>query len=300
MQNNTKGFLWLIIWIVIATIVMLYLIFVFIFSIKVPVWYMAIKVNMYWDSKWVSVYTLKTGRNYYNPFLSDVYKYPTHIQQKEYRNINFQDTDWLVIWTNIWLDYQFNEAQVPKIFEQYRANSSKITDELMFTWLKNSINRAASKFKVDEIYWPKKEEFRLLVLENIKQDFDTKWIVVNNIYLVGDMKLPEQVITRINAKIEATQTAMQKENELRAVEAEAAKVVAQAKWEAEAKVTAAKWNAEALEINAKAEAEAIKIKSQAIMNQGWAEYVQLQAIEQWNWVLPVTTLWDNVPFVNLK
>jgi hypothetical protein len=80
----------------------------------------------------------------------------------------------------------------------------------MATWLKNSINRSASKFKVDELYWSKKEEFRLAVLESIKADFDTKGIIVNNVYFVWDMKLPPQVITRINAKIEATQTAMQK------------------------------------------------------------------------------------------
>lgn len=289
MKNNTKGFIWFIITIVIVTILSLYFIFILVFSVKIPVWYMWIKVNMYWDAKWVSVYTLKTGRNFYNPITADVYKYPTHIQQKEYSNIRFQDVDWLVIWAVIWLDYQFNEAQVPKIFEQYRASSDKLTNELMYTWLKNSINRASTWFKVDELYWPKKEEFRLKVLDFIKADFDEKGIVVNNVYFVWDMILPEQVMTRINAKIEATQTAMQKENELRAVEAEAQKQIAEAKWYNEAQI-----------IKAKADAEAIRIKAEAIRNQWGAEYVQLQAVEKWNWVLPVTSLWNNIPFINLK
>ena len=63
----------------------------------------------------------------------------------------------------------------------------------MATWLKNSINRASAWFKVDELYWPKKEEFRLKVLENIQKDFEEKWVNVNNIYFVWDMILPEQV-----------------------------------------------------------------------------------------------------------
>lgn len=286
MKSNTKWF-WVILWIV-WTLVFLIFSWYLIFSIKIPVWYTWIKVNMYWDNKWVSIYTLKTGRNFYNPIISDVYKYPLFIQQKEYWNIKFQDTDWLSIWANIWLDYKFDETKISKIFEEYRASSDKITNEYMATWLKNSINRASAWFKVDELYWPKKEEFRLKVLDNIQKDFEEKWVNVNNIYFVWDMVLPEQVMGRINAKIEATQTAMQKENELRAVEAEAQKQIAEAKWVSESVL-----------IKAKAEAEAIKIKTQAIISQGWADYIQLQAIEKWNWVLPQVS-WQATPFINLK
>lgn len=248
------------------------------FSVKIPVSYVGIKVNMYWDAKGVSVFTLPTGRSAYNPFMSDVYKYPVFVQQKEYSQVRFQDSDWLVIGSNIWLDYQFKSESVSKFFEQYRASANKITDELMSTWLRNAVNRASAKFKVDEIYWPKKEEFRLLVLENLKQDFDDKGIIVNNIYLVGDMELPPQVMSRITAKSEATQTAMQKENELRTVEAEVQKQIAEAKWYAEATL-----------IRARAETEAIKIKSQAIQSQWWADYIKLQEIDKWNWVLPTIT-----------
>lgn len=287
MENNKKWFGTILS--IIGTLFVLVLLWYWVFSVKVPVWNVGIKVNMYGDWKWVSIYTLKTGRNWYNPITNDVYKYPVFIQQKEYAWVSFQDIDWLVITSNIGMDYQFKEESVPKIFESYRQSAENITSQLMATWLKSSVNRASSKFKVDELYWPKKEEFRLAVLETIKKDFDEKGILVQNIYFVWDMALPPQVMTRINAKIEATQTAMQKENELRAVEAEAQKQIAEAKGISESTL-----------IKAQAEAEAIRIKTQAIMSQGWQEYVQLQAIEKWNWILPVTTLGNNVPFVNLK
>ena len=301
MKTNNSWFMWMVATIVIAILLVIVMFWYLIFSIKVPVGYVGIKVNMYWDGKWVSIYTLKTWRNWYNPITSDVFKYPTFIQQKEYGEVKFQDTDWLSIWANIWMDYKFEEAKISKIFEEYRASADKITNEYMATWLKNAINRASAWFKVDELYWPKKEEFRLKVLSNIQKDFEEKWVMVNNVYFVWDMQLPEQVMWRINAKIEATQTAMQKENELRAVEAEAQKQIAEAKWAAEARIVKANWEAEAIIVQSKAEAEAIKIKTQAIISQGWADYIQLQAIEKWNGTLPTYTLGTNtLPFINIK
>lgn len=275
-----------IIWLTLLSLLFLYYV---VFSVKIPVSYQGIKVNLYWDEQGVSIYTLDTWRNLYNPITSDVYKYPVFVQQEVYNWITFQDVDWLVITANIGMDYKFQDTSVAKIFEEYRVGPSTLTNQYMPTWLKNSINRASAKFKVDELYWPKKEEFRLAILENIKEDFDEKGIVVNNIYFVWDMELPNQVMSRITAKIEATQNAMQKENELRAVEAEAQKKIAEAKGYNEAKI-----------IKAQADAEAIRIQAEAIRNQWGAEYVQLKAIEQWDGKLPVTTLWDSVPMLQLK
>lgn len=49
----------------------------------------------------------------------------------------------------------------------------------------------------------------------------------------------------------------------------------------------------------KLEAEAIRVQADAIKNSGGAEYVQLQAIQKWNGVLPTTT-GGAVPFLNIK
>lgn len=291
-REDSKWFVGMFTGVFILVLVVIIALWYAVFSIKIPVWYVGIKVNMYWDDKWVSVYTLKTGRNWYNPINSDVYRYPTFVQQKNYENISFQDNDWLVIASDIWLDYQFKEDKVSYIFEQYRADIYKITDVLMATWLKSSVNKASAEFKVDELYWPKKEQFRIKVLEYIKKDFDEKGIVVWNIYFIWDMKLPDAVSEIIKAKISATQAAMQKENELRTVEAEAQKKIAEAKGNATAAIAVAEGKSQATLIEAKAEAEAIKIKSQAITAQWWAEYVKLKEIEKWNWMLPQIT-WVN-------
>ena len=50
----------------------------------------------------------------------------------------------------------------------------------------------------------------------------------------------------------------------------------------------------------KAQAETIRIQAEAINSQGGTDYVALQAIKQWNGVLPVQMIpGGTVPFINL-
>jgi uncharacterized membrane protein YqiK len=67
------------------------------------------------------------------------------------------------------------------------------------------------------------------------------------------------------------------------------------------KLEQTKYEAEQRVATAKGEAEAIRIQSEAIQSQGGENYVQLQAIKQWNGVLPTTFIpGQSVPFINLK
>ena len=284
-MKTNKQWYGILIWMLV--VIMLAIITFFSVSIKIPVWYTWIAVDIY--AKNVEPQWLSTWRHFINPITHDFYKYPIYIQQKEYNSINFQDQDWLVISADIGMDYKFDESNIGKLYSDYRSSADKITNTYMRTWLKDAVNRASSEYKVDVLYWVSKEEFRQKVLANLQADLNEKWILVDNVYFVNEMQLPREVMARITAKIEATQNAMQKENELRAVEAEAQKQIAEAKGYNEAKI-----------IKAQADAEAIRIKSEAITSQWGMEYVQLQAIEKWDWVLPVTSLWENVPFINLK
>lgn len=79
-----------------------------------------------------------------------------------------------------------------------------------------------------------------------------KGILVERVYFVGAFTLPDVVSDRINAKIEATQKAIQAENELRTTEAEAKKRIAEAEGEKQSKILTAQGNAEAIRIQAAA------------------------------------------------
>lgn len=277
------------IWTILFILVSLF----FIFSIKVAPWYSGISVDVY--SNDVDPEGLPMWRSLINPITHDFFMFPTHIQQKEFEEITFQDEDWLVITADIGMDYKFNEALIGTLYKEYRASEYKITNEYMRTWTKDSVNRASSKYKVDVLYWIKKEEFRQAILTNLKTDLGDRWINVNNIYFVNEMKLPKEVKTRISAKIEATQQAMQVENELRTTKAEAQKKIAEAKGIAISAVEKSKGLAEAKLIEATAIAKANKLIN-ASLSKNLIEY---NTVDAWNGELPQVTGWS-IPMLQLK
>jgi regulator of protease activity HflC (stomatin/prohibitin superfamily) len=79
------------------------------------------------------------------------------------------------------------------------------------------------------------------------------------------------VVSAINAKIEATQRAQQRENEVREARAESAKLIAQSEGDAES-----------VRIKARAEAEANQVRAGALS----PTLIQYEAVMRWNGVLP--------------
>jgi regulator of protease activity HflC (stomatin/prohibitin superfamily) len=105
-------------------------------------------------------------------------------------------------------------------------------------------------------------------------------ILIDNISLIGAIRLPAEVKAALDSKVTATQRAQQRENELREAEAQAKKVVAQAQGEAEAN----------------------KVKMSSLTQQ-IIEWQRLEnerrAIDKWNGVLPTVTS-NTIPFINVK
>ncbi|PZM81821.1 hypothetical protein DLH72_04975 [Candidatus Gracilibacteria bacterium] len=256
----------------------------FAFSEKIPVGFTGIKVNLYGEGKGAEPQGLHTGRNFYNPFTNDIFIYPIFIQQKNFEAIKFQDKDGLSITADIGVDYKFDETKIGKIYAEYKAGVEKITNEYMSVWLKNSVNSISSTYEIDSLYGKDKEKFRLEILEKIKADLSEKGIIINNVYFTSEISLPEQVKDRINSKIEATQNAMQKENELRAVKAEAQK-----------KIEEAKGIAESERIKAQGIADANKLKEKSLT----PEILEFEKIQKWDGKLPTYT-GGATPFINLK
>lgn len=86
-------------------------------------------------------------------------------------------------------------------------------------------------------------------------------------------------------KIQATQQAQQRENEVRTAEAEAKK-----------KFAAAEGQAKSILKVAKAQAEANKLLADSIS----PELVQYKSIEKWNGILPTMMAGDAIPMINMK
>lgn len=94
-------------------------------------------------------------------------------------------------------------------------------------------------------------------------------INIENIYWIGEIRLPKSVIESLNAKIAATQMAQQRQNE-----------VAQAKAEADKNVEAARGRGESVLIEAQKQAEANLILAKSLT----PELIQNKALEKWDGV----------------
>ncbi len=249
-----------------------------IFSVQVKPAEVAIKVDMYGGDKGVQTETLKTGRTFYNAITHDVIKYPIYIQQKDYNGIQFQDVDGLILSADVAVAYKFKEDKVAVLYEQYRKQPSSITKEYFPTWIRNAMVNESSTMKVDEIYGVRKEEFRSNVKMALQKDFEEKGIIIEDIYFINGIQIPEAVKSRIDDKVKANQIAEQKKNELEATKADVEKQVAVEEGKARSRIIESESRAEEIEnLNVSLSPAYLEFKALEIKN---------KAIEKWNGVQP--------------
>lgn len=254
---------------------------------KVPAGHTGVIVNMMGSDKGVALQEASTGYKFLTPN-EEFFLFPTFNQNFNVGVASFQDRDGMTISAPLGLTIRAKEGSAPLLFKTYRKGMDEIVGVNVPQVLKNELNNAGSKLRAEEVYGPGKEAFIKSIEAKLQEHFEPKGIVIESLYLTGEIALPAPVKEALNRKIEATQKAQQRENELRQTQAEAAKEVAAAEGAKQAAI-----------LRAEGEAQALNIKGKALQNnQG---VVELNAIEKWDGKLPVyMTSGSAVPFVNVK
>jgi len=248
---------------------------------KVPAGYQGIIVNLYGSEKGVSERSVGVGR-YWVGINEELYKFPTFLQNYTWtkgheinkdESITMQTQDGLTINADVGITYQIRPENVALVFQRYRRGVEEITDTFLRNMVRDCMNSTASQMTVEQIYGPQKEVFMKRVNESVKQQAKEDGIDVDRIYLIGTFRLPDAVVSSIDAKIQATQNAIKVQNEVATATAEAQKKM----------------------IQAKAEADANAIVNKSLT----AEFLQYQAIQKWDGKLPQVT-GNATPFINIK
>lgn len=269
---------------------------VFMFSCsKVPAGNVGVKFYLLGGDKGVDSEELSPGR-YWIGFNEELYLFPTFTQNyvwtankaegsPEDESFNFQDIQGLELNADIGITYRLEPTKVSGIFQKYKKGIAEITDIYLRNMVRDALVKRTSKLKVEYIYGEGRSE----LIENVTTDVqvlcDPIGILIEKIYWIGRIKLPESVKNAIDAKIKATQIAQQRENEVREAQAQAQKKIAQAE-------------GEAVSILRVAEAQA---KANTILNRSLTlTLVQYKSIEKWNGTLPTYTGGGAVPFINMK
>lgn len=248
---------------------------------KVPAGNVGVKVYLLGKSKGVDMEVLPVGR-YWIGWNEELYLFPTFAQNYTWitskdqdESISFQDRDGTSLNADLGITYQIDPNSVSKVFQTYRRGIDEITDIFLRNQVRDALNMVAAAMTIDEINGPKKEQMMAQVQQIVSNQVSAIGIHITKIYLVGGIRINSDIVrAALNAKIEATQRAQQRENELRESEAEAKKKIAQADGEAQSVL-----------LRAEAEAKANRVVAESVT----PELINYEIAKKWSGTLPQVT-----------
>lgn len=264
---------------------------------KVPAGNVGVKFYLLGGDKGVDTEELSPGR-YFIGINEELYLFPTFTQNytwtkapddtgAEDESISFQTNQGLTVNADVGISYSVDPTKVSVLFQKYRKGIDEITDVYLRNMVRDALSREGSVRPIESVYGSGKAELISAVEKSVREQVAPIGINVERIYWAGELRLPESVTKSINSKIQATQFAQQRENEVAAARAEADKAVEQARGEAESTL-----------IRAEAEAKAIKIKGDALSQN--PRLVEFAAVEKWDGKMPWMVGGNGaVPFVNI-
>lgn len=262
---------------------------------KVPAGNVGVKFKLYGNGKG-SLQELQPGR-YWVGWGYDLYTFPTFTQNYTWtrsategspndESLTFQTVEGLSVNADVGITYHINPDKVTTIFQKYRKGVNEITDIYLRNMVRDSLVKESSSLGIESVYGRGKASLIQSVQDDVSQQVGPTGIVIEKIYWIGELRLPATVVQSINAKIQATQMAEQRKNEIAQAQAEAAKEVAMAEGKAKAQLAIAD-----------AEAQAIRVKGDALRAN--PDIIHMTAVEKWNGQLPTYTGGSSVPLIQL-
>lgn len=194
--------------------------------------------------------------------------------QKEQTKASAASSDLQTVDTDIAVNYNVDPSKVSDLYTKVGLGyQSTIIDPA----IQETVKSVTANYTAEELITK-----RAQVTSDIQTALSTKLqlsdIVVTNVNVV-DFNFSDQFNQAVEAKVTAQQNALAAQNKLQQVQFEAQQTIA----------------------TAEAQAKAIQIQAQAINSQGGADYVNLQAIQKWNGVLPTQMVpGSSVPFINVS
>lgn len=257
---------------------------------KVPAGNVGVIVNLYGSDKGVDMKEVGTGR-YWVGMNEELYLFPTFTQTETWAGqdaISFQTVEGMKVGGDVGITYAVAPNKVTTLFQKYRSGIDEITNKFLRNMVRDAFNDIASKLPVESVYGSGKSDLLQAVEQRVRDQVGPIGINVERIYYSSDLVLPPQVTQSLNAKIQATQMAEQRRNEVAQAQAEADKERARAQGEADAKLTLAT-----------ADAKAIEIRAQALRAN--PDVVTLNAVEKWDGKLPTYMAQGSpLPFIGVK
>ncbi|MEN9557730.1 MAG: hypothetical protein RL141_99 [Candidatus Parcubacteria bacterium] len=215
---------------------------------------------------------LESGIHWRMPIAQTVRKIDVRIQKDEVQ-ASAASKDLQTVKATVALNYHLDPALVAFLYKEVGIGYA---EKVISPAIQEAVKAATAQYTAEELI-TKRETVKETIRASLAERLKGHHILVDD-FSVINFDFSESFNESIEAKVTAEQNALAAKNKLE-----------QVKFEAEQRVT-----------QAKAEAEAIKIQAEAITQQGGQSYVDLQAIEKWNGVLPSQMIPNaTLPFINL-
>lgn len=253
--------------------------------------YTGLKIGLYGGNRGIENAKIVTGRVWYNSYTEQVVTFPTFINTYPFTKSSTEGSsnDESVIFSvggspvsaDVGVSFGFstekmgnsNMTKLHEFYQKYRKTPMEFRSNELRNGLRNCFSEVAENLKLTpSMLSTNQQKLVISVSECTQQKFPT--IVVQDVSLLGPLRLPPDIQNSINEQFAAQQAAQTAEANRRKVEAEAASNVAKAKGEAQVVIE-----------QARAEAEANRLRATSITPQ-LIELERLRVerarIEKWN------------------
>lgn len=219
----------------------------------------------------VNMQTLNEGAHFVNP-ISAVRTLEVRVVKAELKNANAGTKDLQVVHSDLVVNYRIDGTKAAHIYKEFGFN---LEDKILSPAINEAFKSITAHYSSEELI-TKRDEVSKGVITALQAKVGKYGLEISDVSLVN-FGFSAEYQRAIEAKVTATQSKLQAEQDLARIEVEAKQAIARAE----------------------GKAKAIAIETAAINSQGGASYVQLKAIEKWDGKLPVTQLTNSTPFINL-
>ena len=209
-----------------------------------------------------------TGWVFYNPITTNVFTYPTFTQRKQYETFSVNAKDASLFEMDPTIAYRINPDKACDIFTKYRVGVKDLEEGYIRTCIYEAYRTCANQYTSDSLM-SNRANFERDVRARLEKSLMSEGFLVEE--FTSKITPPSSLLSMIDAKNTAIQSALKAENEVKEAEANAKIAVAKAEG-----------NARAMKIKADAEAYYNRTIAASLSPM----IVQEDMIEKWDGKMP--------------
>jgi len=274
---------------------------------RIDAGHVGIRVKLAGSDRGVQDMPVVQGWIVYNPISEQIVIFPTSVQNVVWsanphegrpvdESLTFSSAEGVNVNADVGLSFHIEPSLAPKLYGRFRQNDMMaLADGYVRNAVREAFNDVASRMPVQEVYGAGKSKMLADVTQKCRDVLNKDGFVIDQLTINGALRLPQNVADAINRAMEATQNAIQSENRVRQVKAEAEQAITKATGAAEAARQQAQGEGDALLIRARSEAKANEIIRLSMS----ASVLQYRALEHWDGKLPTYNAGGQLPLLTM-